>query len=1502
MTEKQKKFLSIIQYINFPIYEGIYSGEIEKICINKSTMVLEMFIAFSEFVAPAVVNELIDTLRKQLVDKGLAKRAEVTINFKCKELPNHLLEQYYKYFLEVLCKSKVRYETLKKFETNFVDNKVTVMVANDFDREIALDLLRTIKLCFERFGFNTVNVDASINQFIMPISEEIARDKKAAEEQVNYDQRRYEESLNKNNQAEKPQSKKMVKMPKQGTPLNNVSQPLADLPSSEYELVEYLQKNGTNNFVIEGDIIKAEIKSLSTGSKIYEATMTDGISSIIIKTFINPQDEKQEKFYRENGMVGCRLKTYGYLGYDTFSRDIVLKIRESGGLGKSEKKVKEDIAPVKRVELHAHTKMSAQDSILDVKDYVLRAKEYGHTAVAVTDKYNVQALPDLQKICNDNGIKPIFGVEGALVDEAKFRIALTDADINLDEATYVVYDLETTGISSNYNEIIEIAACKIRHEMIIDEFSTYVNPKRLITDFTTSLTSITNDDLRGAPFIETAIKDFLEFFDGCILVAHNATFDNSHLYRNLKDLGLYKGPIPTIDTLQLARVCYGDKLKRFNLKALTKFFDVELEQHHRAIYDAKATAGVFLKMLSHLKNRGIHNYNRINSVIVDEEAYQFAFPSHITLLAKNRTGLVNINRIVSQSHTVNFSHEPRMLKKFLEEHRECILFGSSCYRGEVFEKAMNNSYEDLLDCVDFYDYLEVQPPEVYSHFIESSGGEITEEHIKEIIRKIISAGKEKGKIVVATGDVHHLEPEDTEYRKMLFEVPMVGGGMHDLHEIKKLPKQHFRTTTEMLDEFSFLGDELAYEIVVKNSNIISDMVEKFSLFPKELLAPSDSFMADEGIPSAKEAAIKLTYDTAHKKYGENLPKLVEDRLEKELNSIINNNYGSIYFIAHMLVKHSREAGYVVGSRGSVGSSLVANFMGITEVNSLSPHYVCPKCHFTAFKLSPEEKRKYGQTPEQEKFEEILQSYGTGFDMPKQKCPICGEDLLSDGCEIPFETFLGFSGNKVPDIDLNFSGEYQERAHNFCREIFGEDYTFRAGTISGIAEATAYGYVKGHYEREKKQIRNCEIDREAEKLVGVKRTTGQHPGGIVVVPRGIDINEITPVQYPADDTTLSWKTTHQTYHPFEANLLKLDILGHDDPTMIRQLMNYVEAEPEKFPFSKVEDIPLDDKDVLKMFSGVEILGVKPEDVLEDIGTTGLPEFGTTLAKDMLKEIRPTTVSDLIKISGLSHGEGIWNGNMRELFLGMNPNVKNLKFNELIGCRDDIMAYLLSKDLPAIDAFTIMEGVRKGKGLKKEQEKEMIDYGVPKWYIDACKAIKYMFPKAHATAYVVMALRIGWFKLHRPLYYYAGFFSKRADAFEIETMVAGKDAIKARLKELDEAKKLTPKEQKVYVSLLLSLEMISRGFNFKQIDIFKSDWENFVIDGDSLIIPFSAMDSLGPSIAKSIVDARNDNPFTSKKDVVRRSRINNTLVEKFNRLGIFKDLPEDDQLGLFNNRLF
>ncbi|MDD3348717.1 MAG: PolC-type DNA polymerase III [Bacilli bacterium] len=1501
MTEQRKKYLDVLALIDYDIDDDIDKGSLEKVIVDTKEMTTLMVVSFEKPFSikklAKLATDITDYMTKNINHNS---KSRVEFVFQNKFIGESLLKEYYEYFVDNACNDRARCNALKKFITIIGDNKITFSVASEVEKKIVEELLSMIEPQAKTYGLDFVTIHIETNPLVSPIEEEI---KISIDTSINQARRdmRIQEIAESNGKNETKKAKTLNRRNK--TRLAENPTPLTELPTSEFELTEYTNKNFNDVFVVEGDVVEAQIKTLKGGYKIYEATITDGTSSILLKTFINLTDPYYERFYQENCMVGFTVKVVGRMAFDKYSRDLVININEINSHPTEKKEYKAEALSDPRVELHAHTKMSAQDAVLDIEAYATRAAQYGYKALAVTDHYNVQAFPEFNKCARENKLKPIFGLEGRLVNEAKFKIALTNADIDLRNATYVIYDLETTGFSAVYNEIIEIAACKVNNGMIIEEFSEYVKPKGHISSAITRLTSITEDDVRNAGTIEEVLPKFWKFINGSILVAHNATFDNSHLYENLKQLGILYSVLPTIDTLQFARIYYGDKLKKFSLNYVAKLFGVDLEQHHRAIYDAKATTEIFLKMLKGLFDSKIYNYNQINEMINPEEAFKHAIPTHLTLLVKNRQGLVNLNKIVSESHTKTFHKEPRILKQFLEAHRQGLLVGSACYRGEVFDTALNKSYEELLEVVGFYDYLEVQSVECYCHLMESSEGIITEEILKEVIKKIIKAGEEKGILVVATGDVHFLDPSDDILRKMLVEVPLVGGGLHDLKDVSKMPEQYFKDTNTMLKEFSFLDQALAHQIVVKNTNEIGDMIEEFDIFPKELFAPADNFLAERGIPSAKQGVIDLTYKNAFTKYGNPLPKYIQDRLDKELKSIIDNNYATIYYISYLLVKHSKDAGYIVGSRGSVGSSLVATFMEITEVNPLPPHYICPKCHFHAFKLNSEEKKIYQQYPEASRFIEVLHSSGTGYDLPESFCPICGEKLEGNGCDIPFETFLGFEGDKVPDIDLNFSGDYQAKAHDFCREVFGEDYTFRAGTISAIQDNTAYGYVKGHNEREGKPMRYSDIKRLAAGLCGVKRSTGQHPGGIVVVPRGMDINEITPVQFPADDTSKNWYTTHHGYHDFEHNLLKLDILGHDDPTMIRHLMNFVSQEPEKFPFSTVEEIPLSDRGVLNLFSGVEVLKVTPTQVKMEIGTTGLPEFGTSLAKTMLKDIRPKTVSDLIKISGLSHGRDVWNGNAKDYFFGMKEGVSAIPFNDLIGCRDDIMIYLLEQGLPALSAFSIMEKVRKGKGVSLDQEKEMLQYQVPKWYIDSCKSIKYMFPKAHASAYVIMALRIGWFKLYRPIYYYAGYFSRRASAFDVETMVAGYDAIFQKVKDIEERintkQDVSNKEIDVYDTLLLALEMTARGFTFKQIDLAKSSWRDFLIEDNSLIIPFIAVDSLGESTAKSIVEAREEVGFTSVKDLSRRTKLSNTLIEKFNRLGILENLPEDDQLEIFNN---
>lgn len=1495
MNLYKQQFEKLLANLKLDDQSKYIDGQIDEVIVFEKENKWHIYISFDKALSITDLNNL-ETAIKNFFLGDDVEEIEVFTTYRSGEISNRDLEEYYQYFLNLCCEEKPRYLSLKTFNTTYENKTIKIYVGSENEIEMIQSLSKRILEYFKDYNLKQVAIEVVVSPFETPIEKTIEERISKSIDEALKNQEMYDRI---NNHGDNNKAKEKSFKPRKLTQrLNEPAVPIKQIPASEVQLIEYKQRNGNSNFVIEGTIASAGIKQAKQ-YRIYEGIITDGEDSIIIKSFLNDRTN-DEKFYSKYAMENGRLKVAGYANYDRYSRDVVLQITDIKAFEAKEEKLRTDKALKKRAELHAHTKMSTQDGVVDVEEYVKMALHFGHSALAITDHFNVQALPDFNNLTAKTDLKPIFGVEGALVDENRFRIALTDEELDLNDATYVIYDLETTGLSSNYHEIIEIAAVKMKNGFIIDEFSTFVKPKRKITEKISELTDITNDDVRDAPTIDQVIRDFKNFIDGCILVAHNATFDNSHLYRNLRDFNLFEKEYPTIDTMQLARVRYGSKLKSFNLKAVSKYFDVELTQHHRAIYDAKATAEFFKKMLHDLQDDHINNYRDINKVIDNEEAYKLSFPTHITILAQNKKGLKNLYKLISNSHTTHFWKEPRILKSILKEHREGLLLGSACYNGEVFDLALRDSYENLLKAIEFYDYLEIQPVSYYLHLLDSDDEEFRKQCIIDTIKKIIKAGGERNIPVVATGDVHILNVEDLKFREIFIDAPQVGGGLHSLKGVEKVPTQHFMTTDEMLAEFAFLGEEVAEEIVVTNSNLIAEKIERFPLFPDQLYAPSDDFMKDRGVPSFKQAVHDLTYQKANHLYGENLPKYVEERIVKELNSIIGNNYASIYYISHLLVKHSQDAGYVVGSRGSVGSSLVAFFMGITEVNGLVPHYYCPSCHFNAFKFSAEEKKKYPQSEAADKFDEILQSVGTGYDLPNATCPVCSKELSKDGCDIPFETFLGFKGDKVPDIDLNFSGEYQSRAHEFCRELFGEEKAFRAGTISTIAEKTAYGYVKGYLERRGIEARNCEINRLANKITGVKRSTGQHPGGIVVIPKEIEYTDITPVQFPADDTSSTWRTTHYDYHKFESNLLKLDILGQDDPTMIRHLMDYVEKEPDKFPFKTAEDIPLSDKKVIAIFSGLSSLGVDSTQVHEVVGTTGIPEFGTTLTKDMLREIRPKSVDDLIKISGLSHGTDVWNGNARDYMLGLKPGIPPVSFQDLICCRDDIMAYLISKNIPAIDAFKITESVRKGRGLTPNEEELMLKHQVPNWYIDSCKAIKYMFPKAHATAYVIMALRIAWFKVHRPLYYYAAFFSRRANAFDVTTMVAGYPKIKIMVKQLEEkiaAKSASNKELELYNSLLLALEMTARGFSFKQINIYKSDWRDFQIEGNSLIIPFKAMDSLGEATAKSITDARSERPFTSIKDVLKRTKVNTTLYERLRQIGAFADLPEDDQHGLF-----
>ena len=1197
---------------------------------------------------------------------------------------------------------------------------------------------------------------------------------------------------------------------------------------------------------VEGYIFDAEIRELRSGRSLLTFKITDYTSSIMVKMFSR---DKEDAALFQLVKKGMWVRVRGSIQNDTFVRDLVMignDINEMKPVGRK------DTAPEggKRVELHLHSPMSQMDAVTPVSTLVAQAKKWGHKAIAITDHAVAQSFPEAFGAGKKNGVKILYGVEVNLVDDG-VPIAYNDAHRLLAEDTFVVFDVETTGLSAVYDAIIELAAVKVRDGDIIDRFESFANPHHRLSATTINLTGITDDMVQNAPEIEVVLRRFHDWAGDAVLVAHNASFDMGFLNVGYKQIGLEKARNPVIDTLELGRFLYPE-LKNHRLNTLAKKFDIELTQHHRAIYDAEATGYLLLKMLKDALEKGIEYHDEFNDNMGKGSAYQRARPYHCTLLAQTEAGLKNLFKLVSIAHINYFYRVPRLPRSVLQKYREGILVGSGCNKGEVFEGMMQKSPDEVEAHARFYDYLEVMPKEVNAPLIEM---ELVrdEKAMEDIIGKIVSLGDKLGIPVVATGNVHYLNENDKIYRKILINSQ---GGANPLNR-HELPDVHFRTTNEMLDAFAFLGPEKAKEIVVTNTNKIADMIEDIKPIKDDLYTPK--------IEGAEDEMRLMSYEMAHKIYGDPLPEIVEARLEKELKSIIGHGFAVIYLIAHKLVKKSLNDGYLVGSRGSVGSSLVATMTEITEVNPLPPHYVCPSCkHFEFFNDG---------------------SVGSGFDLPDKDCPQCGTKYKKDGHDIPFETFLGFKGDKVPDIDLNFSGEYQPRAHDYTKVLFGEENVYRAGTIGTVADKTAFGYVKAYQQDNNLQLRGAEIERLASGCTGVKRTTGQHPGGIIVIPDYMDVYDFSPIQFPADDRNSEWKTTHFDFHSIHDNVLKLDILGHDDPTVIRMLQDLSGMDP--------KTIPTDDPEVMKIFSSTESLGVTEQQIMCKTGTLGIPEFGTRFVRQMLEDTKPTTFSELVQISGLSHGTDVWLGNAQELIHNQTCNL-----SEVIGCRDDIMVYLIYQGLEPSFAFKIMESVRKGKGLTDEMEEEMRKNEVPEWYIDSCKKIKYMFPKAHAAAYVLMAVRIAYFKVHLPLLYYAAYFTVRAEDFDIEAMSRGSEAIRAKLGEIN-AKGLeaSNKEKNLLTVLELALEMTERGFTFQNYDLYKSDASDFIIEGNSLIPPFNSIPGLGTNAAYNIVKARKDGEFLSKEDLQQRGKVSKTILEYLDKQGCLASLPEQNQLSLF-----
>ena len=1209
---------------------------------------------------------------------------------------------------------------------------------------------------------------------------------------------------------------------------------------------------------LQGEVIFSEDRTLKSGKTLFSFDLYDGTSTITCKAFLN-KDSAKRIMKRIKNAKG--IKVAGTAGMDSFTNELsvmVNNIVEAEGLKKTTRK---DNSEVKRVELHMHTQMSQMDAMTSAKDLIKRAMSWGMKSIAITDHGVVQAFPEAHKMLGfDNpDMKVLYGVEAYLAPD-KNPVVENGKGQKLKDVTYYVLDLETTGFSAVNEKITEIGIMKVKDGEVLDEFACFVNPEKHIPQRVQEVTNITDEMVADAETIDKVFPKMLEFIGNdknAVLVAHNAGFDIGFLKQNAKVLG-YEFDYTYLDTLSLAKDLFPE-YKKYKLGKIADNLGIKVEVAHRALDDVDTTVKVFKVMLEMLNKRGAKKIEDIDTVSRTEEArkeeYKKLKTYHAIILAKNYIGLRNLYKLVSLSHLHYFYRKPRILKSLLEKYREGLILGSACEAGELYQAIeLGKSDEEIEEIANFYDYLEIQPIGNNNFLIRNEVIK-DEDGLKDINRKIVKLGEKLNKPVVATCDVHFMDPQDEVYRRIL----EAGQGYDDADNQAPL---YLRTTEEMLEEFSYLGEDKAYEVVVTNTNKIADMCEQISPISPEKCPPH--------IPGCEQTIKDIAYSKAHELYGDPLPEIVQTRLDKELESIIKNGFSVMYIIAQKLVWKSNEDGYIVGSRGSVGSSFVANMTGITEVNSLPPHYRCPNCKYSDF-------TDYG--------------YKNGYDLPDKTCPKCGHRLDKDGLDIPFETFLGFNGDKEPDIDLNFSGEYQAKAHRYTEVIFGKGTTFKAGTIGTIADKTAFGYVKKYFEERNIPVNRAETQRLATGCTGIKRTTGQHPGGIIVVPKGREIYEFCPVQHPADDPNSDIITTHFDYHSIDQNLLKLDILGHDDPTVIRMLQDITGIDPTK--------VPLDDKETMSIFSSTKALGVTPEQIHSEVGSFGIPEFGTKFVRGMLVDTKPTTFDELIRISGLSHGTDVWLGNAQSL---IEQGIVTLQ--DAICCRDDIMIYLIKMGLPPNPAFKIMETVRKGKALKdpakwEEYKAMMKEHNVPEWYIKSCEKIKYMFPKAHAAAYVTNAFRIAWFKVHIPLAYYAAFFSIRGkDDFDSDCMIFGKEKVKNKMKEIDLlGNSATPKDKTMYPILELVLEMYERGFEFLPMDLYKSDATKFIVEDNALRPPLNSIPGLGTVAALGIAEARKEGKFMSIDDLKIRSKVGNSVTDILKKYGCLKGMSQSNQMSLF-----
>ena len=1463
---------------DYVVDNNLIEAEIENINLYKKTNKLQIKIASSK----VITLQDIESFEEYLVNAFKVSKASIDINYKDLEIEQTISENWNNIIKYIAKKEPFSKAILTNSKIEINDSNVNVKLAmkgasfliaqkfdkglehllgNLYNKQYTVEFTENVSKDFEKELIERRKQEEK--EALMELERqaqievEQAKERKKQEKEAEKERKREEEEkLKEELRKQNPELAAKIEAHQNKAPeVKDEASPLilgrSMMIRTELVKIENIPmtEDADMRVCVDGEILEGSIDSrdIKDEKVILMFNLFDGTSTIGCKAFLQ-KDKFKEVKGRISSAKGLRIE--GQAKYSPYSREVEIMantILESTGF-KKEKRM--DNAPEKRVELHMHTQMSQMDAITPCADLIKRAISWGWNSIAITDHGVVQSFPDAHKLLGKVGdvIKVIYGVEAYFCpDKDPAVVNSKGQDIDTE---YCVFDLETTGISHITEKITEIGIIKIKNGEIIDTFETFVNPEKPIPPEVVEVTHITDDMVKDAETIDKIMPKVLEFMNGSVLVAHNADFDIGYMKYNCEQLGLPFN-FTHIDTLRLAKAIFPE-FSRYKLGFIADKLGIKVEVAHRALDDVKTLVQVFNEMILKAKDRDAKTIDDFDNVF--ETDFRKLPAYHMIILAKDYVGLKNLYKLVSYSHLDYFYKKPRILKSMLNQYREGLIIGSACEAGELYRAIVQGkSDEDLEEIASYYDYLEIQPLANNEYMIREGQVEGWDT-LRNFNKKIVELGEKMNKPVVATCDVHFMDPQDEVYRRIL----QAGQKYDDADNQAPL---YLRTTEEMLEEFSYLGEEKAYEVVVTNTNKVADMCERIRPISPEKCPPH--------IPGCEEDIKRITFEKAHELYGDPLPELIQTRLDKELNSIINNGYSVMYIIAQKLVWKSNEDGYIVGSRGSVGSSLVAFMTGITEVNSLQPHYRCPKCKYSDF-------TDYG--------------IGNGFDLPDKDCPKCGTKLAKDGMDIPFETFLGFNGDKEPDIDLNFSGEYQAKAHKYTEVIFGKGTTFKAGTVGTVADKTAFGYAKNYFEERNIIKPNAEVARVSTGCVGVKRTTGQHPGGIIVVPKGREIFEFTPVQHPADDAGSDIVTTHFDYHSIDANLLKLDILGHDDPTVIRMLQDLSGIAP--------TEIPLDDKETMSIFNSTDALGVTPEQIGSEVGTFGIPEYGTKFARGMLVDTRPTTFDELIRLSGLSHGTDVWLGNAQTL---IEEGVVTLK--EAICCRDDIMVYLMKRGLPPDKAFKIMETVRKGKALKDPEKWEgfkqiMKDFDIPDWYVKSCEKIKYMFPKAHAAAYVTNAFRIAWFKVHMPLAYYAAYFSIRAKAFDAEFMINGKRVVEEKMKEINSlGNNAAPKDKEMYDDLELVHEMYERGFEFLPVDLYKSHSTKFLIEDGKLRPPLNSIAGLGNVAAESIYAARCEEPFECIEDMQARSKIGKSVTELLEKFGCLKGMTKSNQMSLF-----